>query len=240
MSFPKLSFDITSLTETLSKSNEISISTFIDPYITRQNNMIIEEGNKRTKLKIEELNNSEFNSTDIMYSNNDQKILVSVYGPREQRFREKCDYEKGSVELNIKYSDDIPKESQDFIIKNLKNIVENSIQLTEYPKCQITISLCVFSIHLHNNKLCLLEEICNATSVALCLSGINILFVCLGYWINNLLLLFNVCEQNKIFNIISDDSLNIEELDKAIKEGNEHTQNLFINIKRYLNYKINN
>ena len=120
MSFNRISFKIDDLIKEL--PNEIPISKLTAP---------LEEKLKLSKInstnndifKIKETTSGE-ESVSIFFTQGNQTIYISIFGPREMKIREKANGQYAKIELYVKYSMDIAQNLQESIlIKKLKNLL---------------------------------------------------------------------------------------------------------------------
>jgi ribonuclease PH len=117
---------------------------------------------KENKFSFEEVvvNDS---SASICYTQHKNKLLCSVYGPRETRFRDKAKGDESIVEIYTKFNFEINKESKKYFFDDkiyifiileqkrlngiIQNFCESIIFLDAYPRCQINICLNVVTIN---------------------------------------------------------------------------------------------
>ena len=141
MSFDRVSFKIDDLISEL--HNEIPMSKLTAPLeeklsLTKNNNI---ENNDIFKLK--ETTSGE-ESVSIFYTQGNQTIYISLFGPREMKIREKANGQYAKIELYVKYSLEISQNLQESINKKIKKFTKDMILRTSYPKCQITININIY------------------------------------------------------------------------------------------------
>jgi ribonuclease PH len=116
---------------------------------------------KENKFSYEEVENNDA-SASLYYTQNSNKLLINVYGPRECKYREKSKTEEAIVEVYSKFNYEINKESKkriffiEILLKlflaqkringTIQNFCESLIFLDSYPRCQINICLNVLLI----------------------------------------------------------------------------------------------
>jgi hypothetical protein len=71
---------------------------------------------KENKFSYEEVENNDA-SASLYYTQHSNKLLISVYGPRESKYREKSKTEEAIVEVYSKFNYDINKESMGKILR---------------------------------------------------------------------------------------------------------------------------
>ena len=113
MSFNKIAFKIEDLISEL--PNEIPISKLTFPLEQKLNlsNII-----NNDVFKIKETTTGE-ESVSIFYTQGNQTIYISIFGPREMKIREKANGQYAKIELFMKYSMDISQTLQESINKKI-------------------------------------------------------------------------------------------------------------------------
>src|SRR5690242_5477157 len=96
--------------------------------------------NLLNKFSYEEVEEND-SSASIYYSQYNNKVLISIYGPRETRFRDKIKNEEANVEVYVKFNYEINKEKLRKINGIIQNFCESLIFLDAYPRCQINVCL---------------------------------------------------------------------------------------------------
>lgn len=175
MSF-KIEFDIPQLLSESSKS-EVPISFLTSPFFSKSKSP--KETETSDTFSIKETTTGE-ESISILYQQGPDKMYISIYGPREMKFREKLNGEHAKLEIFTKFSTELGNEEQELIEKYIKNYAKKVIKLNSYPKCQITLGINVFSSQGVDCKYSLIPKICNGIMMGLGLSGINLNMMCLG------------------------------------------------------------
>lgn len=170
----KIEFDMESLLPKTS-SSEIPISLITSPFESKLKLPI--ETETPDTFTVKETTTGE-ESVSIFYKQGTQNMFISIYGPREMKFREKIKAEYSKIELYIKYSMELPKEMDELICKQIKKFVKKIILRNSYPKCQISININIFNSSVNVDKFSLFPKICNGLMIALCLSGINLNMLC--------------------------------------------------------------
>ena len=246
MSFNKISFKIADLISEL--PNEIPISKLTFPLEQKLNisNII-----NNDIFKIKETTTGE-ESVSIFYTQGNQTIYISIFGPREMKIREKANGQYAKIELFIKYSMDIPQPLQESINKKIKKFAKDMILRTSYPKCQITININIFNISSLIDEYQIIPLICNGIMSALCLSGINLRMLCLAKDFTKeqrciLILEMNEGDNNDdngdnnvIYDFETENELDMEQFDKIVKEGKNALKNMNKSLKNYIYKKILN
>ena len=245
MSFNRISFNIDELISQL--PNEIPLSKLTAP---------LEE--KLSLSKINTQNNDIFNikettsgeeSVSIFYTQGNQTIYISIFGPREMRIREKANGQYAKIELFTKFSMEIPQSLQESINKKIKKFSKDMILRNSYPKCQITININIFNISSLVDEYEIIPIIFNGIMSALCLSGINIKMLCLTKaFITNekymIIMEMNDNDENKedyvLYDFISENEIDMETFEKIVKEGKNSLKIMHKNLKNYIYKKILN
>lgn len=66
---------------------------------------------KENKFSFEELDNNDASSS-IYYTQHSNKLLISIYGPRECRMRDRTKNDEANIEIYTKFNYEINKESK--------------------------------------------------------------------------------------------------------------------------------
>ena len=248
MSFKRISFKIDDLIKEL--PNEIPISKLTAP---------LEEKLKLSKInstnndifKIKETTSGE-ESVSIFFTQGNQTIYISIFGPREMKIREKANGQYAKIELYVKYSMDIAQNLQESINKKIKKFTKDMILRTSYPKCQITINLNIFNISNLIDEYEIIPIILNGIMSALCLSGINIRMLCLAKAFFSdekciIIMEMNDKDEDKddnenyiIYDFISEKELDMNYFEKIVKEEKNEIKNMNNNLKNYIYKKLIN
>ena len=248
MSFNRISFKIDDLIKEL--QNEIPISKLTAP---------LEEKLKLSKInstnndifKIKETTSGE-ESVSIFFTQGNQTIYISIFGPREMKIREKANGQYAKIELYVKYSMDIAQNLQESINKKIKKFTKDMILRTSYPKCQITININIFNISSLVDEYEIIPIIFNGIMSALCLSGINIRMFCLAKAFlseEKCMLIMEINDNDKdedkeenyiIYDFISEKELDMNYFEKIVKEGKNELKNMNNNLKNYIYKKLIN
>jgi len=248
MSFNRISFKIDDLIKEL--PNEIPISKLTAP---------LEEKLKLSKInstnndifKIKETTSGE-ESVSIFFTQGNQTIYISIFGPREMKIREKANGQYAKIELYVKYSMDIAQNLQESINKKIKKFTKDMILRTSYPKCQITININIFNISSLVDEYEIIPIIFNGIMSALCLSGINIRMFCLAKAFlleEKCMLIMEINDNDKdedkeenyiIYDFISEKELDMNYFEKIVKEGKTELKNMNNNLKNYIYKKLIN
>ena len=248
MSFNRISFKIDDLIKEL--PNEIPISKLTAP---------LEEKLKLSKInstnndifKIKETTSGE-ESVSIFFTQGNQTIYISIFGPREMKIREKANGQYAKIELYVKYSLDIAQNLQESINKKIKKSTKDMILRTSYPKCQITININIFNISSLVDEYEIIPIIFNGIMSALCLSGINIRMFCLAKAFlleEKCMLIMEINDNDKdedkeenyiIYDFISEKELDMNYFEKIVKEGKNELKNMNNNLKNYIYKKLIN
>ena len=248
MSFNRISFKIDDLIKEL--PNEIPISKLTAP---------LEEKLKLSKInstnndifKIKETTSRE-ESVSIFFTQGNQTIYISIFGPREMKIREKANGQYAKIELYVKYSMDIAQNLQESINKKIKKFTKDMILRTSYPKCQITININIFNISSLVDEYEIIPIIFNGIMSALCLSGINIRMFCLAKAFlleEKCMLIMEINDNDKdedkeenyiIYDFISEKELDMNYFEKIVKEGKNELKNMNNNLKNYIYKKLIN
>ena len=240
MSFNKISFKIDDLISEL--PSEIPISKLTFPLEQKLN---LSKITNTDNFKIKETTSGE-ESVSIFYSQGNQTVYISIFGPREMKIREKANGQYAKIELFIKYSLEIPQNLQESINKKIKKFAKDVILRTSYPKCQITININIFNISSLIDEYQIIPILCNGIMSALCLSGINIRMLCLakGFTEEQRCILIMEMNDNDNDDILYDfemeKEIDMEAFDNIIKEGKNSLKNMNKNLKNYIYKKILN
>ena len=234
MSFNKISFKIDDLISEL--PSEIPISKLTFPLEQKLN---LSKITNTDNFKIKETTSGE-ESVSIFYSQGNQTVYISIFGPREMKIREKANGQYAKIELFIKYSLEIPQNLQESINKKIKKFAKDVILRTSYPKCQITININIFNISSLIDEYQIIPILCNGIMSALCLSGINIRMLCLakGFTEEQKCILIMEMNDNDNDDILYDfemeKEIDMETFDNIIKEGKNSLKNMNKNLKNYI------
>ena len=240
MSFNKISFKIDDLISEL--PSEIPISKLTFPLEQKLN---LSKITNTDNFKIKETTSGE-ESVSIFYSQGNQTVYISIFGPREMKIREKANGQYAKIELFIKYSLEISQNLQESINKKIKKFAKDVILRTSYPKCQITININIFNISSLIDEYQIIPILCNGIMSALCLSGINIRMLCLakGFTEEQRCILIMEMNDNDNDDILYDfemeKEIDMETFDNIIKEGKNSLKNMNKNLKNYIYKKILN
>ena len=240
MSFNKISFKIDDLISEL--PSEIPISKLTFPLEQKLN---LSKITNTDNFKIKETTSGE-ESVSIFYSQGNQTVYISIFGPREMKIREKANGQYAKIELFIKYSLEISQNLQESINKKIKKFAKDVILRTSYPKCQITININIFNISSLIDEYQIIPILCNGIMSALCLSGINIRMLCLakGFTEEQRCILIMEMNDNDNDDILYDfemeKEIDMEKFDNIIKEGKNSLKNMNKNLKNYIYKKILN
>ena len=240
MSFNKISFKIDDLISEL--PSEIPISKLTFPL---EQKLTLSKITNTDNFKIKETTSGE-ESVSIFYSQGNQTVYISIFGPREMKIREKANGQYAKIELFIKYSLEIPQNLQESINKKIKKFAKDVILRTSYPKCQITININIFNISSLIDEYQIIPLLCNGIMSALCLSGINIRMLCLakGFTEEQRCILIMEMNDNDNDDILYDfemeKEIDMETFDNIIKEGKNSLKNMNKNLKNYIYKKILN
>ena len=242
MSFNKISFKIDDLISEL--PSEIPISKLTFPLEQKLN---LSKITNTDNFKIKETTSGE-ESVSIFYSQGNQTIYISIFGPREMKIREKANGQYAKIELFIKYSLEISQNLQESINKKIKKFAKDVISRTSYPKCQITININIFNISSLIDEYQIIPILCNGIMSALCLSGINIRMLCLAKGFTEEQRCILIMEMNDndndndniLYDFEMEKEIDMETFDNIIKEGKNSLKNMNKNLKNYIYKKILN
>ena len=242
MSFNKISFKIDDLISEL--PSEIPISKLTFPLEQKLN---LSKITNTDNFKIKETTSGE-ESVSIFYSQGNQTVYISIFGPREMKIREKANGQYAKIELFIKYSLEIPQNLQESINKKIKKFAKDVILRTSYPKCQITININIFNISSLIDEYQIIPILCNGIMSALCLSGINIRMLCLAKGFTEEQRCILIMEMNDndndndniLYDFEMEKEIDMETFDNIIKEGKNSLKNMNKNLKNYIYKKILN
>ena len=240
MSFNKISFKIDDLISEL--PSEIPISKLTFPLEQKLN---LSKITNTDNFKIKETTSGE-ESVSIFYSQGNQTIYISIFGPREMKIREKANGQYARIELFIKYSLEISQNLQESINKKIKKFAKDVISRTSYPKCQITININIFNISSLIDEYQIIPIICNGIMSALCLSGINLRMLCLAKGFSSEQRCILIMEMNDndnddiLYDFEMEKEIDMETFDNIIKEGKNSLKNMNKNLKNYIYKKILN
>ena len=246
MSFNRISFKISDLLSEI--DNEIPLSKLTAPL---EEKLLLSKNNIQNNdtFKIKETTSGE-ESVSIFYTQGNQTIFISIFGPREMKIREKANGQYAKIELFTKFSMEIAQNSLERINKKIKKFTKDMILRTAYPKCQITINMNIFNVSSLIDEYEIIPIIYNGIMSALCLSGINIRMLCLSKsFISNekcnLIMEMNDNDENKddnyiIYDFISENELDMNEFENIIREGKKEMKNMHKNLKNYIYKKILN
>ena len=244
MSFDKISFKLENLLSQI--NNEIPLTSLTLPLYEKNkksnniNNIINYE-----KFNIKETTSGE-ESVSIFFTQGNQTIYISIFGPKEMRIREKANGQYAKLELYLKFSTEISPNLLEKINKKIKKFAKDMILRASYPKCQITININIFNISSLIDEYQIIPILCNGIMSALCLSGINIRMLCLakGFTEEQRCILIMEMNDNDNDNILYDfemeKEIDMETFDNIIKEGKNSLKNMNKNLKNYIYKKILN
>ena len=248
MSFNRVSFKIDDLIQEL--PNEIPLSKLTFPL---EEKLLLSKINSQNNylFKIKETTTGE-ESVSIFFSQGNQTIYISIFGPREMKIREKANGQYAKIELYVKYSMEISQNLQESINKKIKKFTKDMILRTSYPKCQITININIFNISSLVDEYEIIPIIFNGIMSALCLSGINIRMFCLAKAFlseEKCMLIMEINDNDKdedkeenyiIYDFISEKELDMNYFEKIVKEGKNELKNMNNNLKNYIYKKLIN
>ena len=246
MSFNRVSFKIDELISEI--DNEIPLSKLTLPL---EEKLSLSKMNKENNdvFKIKEMTSGE-ESVSIFYTQGNQTIYISIFGPREMKIREKANGQYAKIELFTKFSMEIPQNLQESINKKIKKFTKDMILRTSYPKCQITININIFNISSLIDEYEIIPIIFNGIMSALCLSGINIRMLCLAKSLFSdekciIIMEMNDKDEDKddnyiIYDFISEGELDMNKFEEIVKEGNKALKTMNKNLKNYIYKKILN
>jgi len=231
----KISFKLDSLLNEL--QNEIPLTTITAPFEEKLQKVIEEETPDNFTLK--ETTSGE-ESVSIFYTQGNQSMYISIFGPKEMRIREKANGEYAKIELFTKFSLELPQNMQESINKKIKKFAKDMILRTSYPRCQITINMNIFNTSCVLDDYSIIPKVCNGLMMALCLSGINLRMLCLskGYLSNEkerCMVSLEVKDDDKEDNIYDFDSENSLAMDKYVDIINKTKNSIKIMHKKLKN-----
>ena len=121
MSFNRVSFKIDELISEI--DNEIPLSKLTLPL---EEKLSLSKMNKENNdvFKIKEMTSGE-ESVSIFYTQGNQTIYISIFGPREMKIREKANGQYAKIELFTKFSMEIPQNLQESINKKIKKFTRD-------------------------------------------------------------------------------------------------------------------
>lgn len=232
----KIEFDTNSLCQ--NQNFEIPISEILKSLNIQNKNIENETPNniKCTEIEVKGT------SSSIYFSQGETNLFISIYGPKETKFRDKIKNEESNIEIYIKFDKEINKNYTIEINNKIKKFAENIILTQSYPKCQINIIINVLSSN--NNNYILLSVIFNGIMMALCLSGIDLQSMCLCKSFynlenkNSILICLDANEDNNIFFIENDFPLLLSDYDKYINECNKGIKEIYFQMKNILYKKL--
>ena len=228
----KIEFDINSLCE--NENLEIPISEILKG-LNKENKNIENETPNNIKCSEIEVKGT---SSSIYFNQGETNLFISIYGPKETKFKDKIKNEESNIEIYIKFDRETNKNYTMEINNKIKKFVENIILTKSYPKCQINITINILSSN--NNNFILLSVIYNGIMMALCLSGIDLQSMCLSksfYNLNNdssILICIDANEKNNILFIENDKSYSLDEYDKLVNETNKGIEIIYFKMKNFL------
>ena len=231
----KISFKLDSLLNEL--QNEIPLTTITAPFEEKLQKVIEEETPDNFTLK--ETTSGE-ESVSVFYTQGNQTMYISIFGPKEMRIREKANGEYAKIELFTKFSLELPQNMQESINKKIKKFAKDMILRTSYPRCQITINMNIFNTSCVLDDYSIIPKVCNGLMMALCLSGINLRMLCLskGYLSNEkerCMVSLEVKDDDKEDNIYDFDSENSLAMDKYVDIINKTKNSIKIMHKKLKN-----
>jgi ribonuclease PH len=237
---------ISKVNPTNSKIPEIPISDFLDIFTKKYIQPNVKQDINKPNFYIEETTSSE-ESCSIFYKESNQNIYVSIFGPREQKIKEKTDPEKCNIEINLKFTKEYDKEFIELLSKKTEQFIKSVILLNSYPKSQIVININVFNNNYYITKYDLYCQICNAVVICLCLSGINLIKLIYGrkFVINDKegIIFVNINELKddlEIFDLDYDKDLNLEEIEQIQNESKIYFDLLYKKLKSIIFKKLQN
>ena len=232
----KIEFDINSLCK--NENFEIPITEILKA-LNKENKNIENETPNNIKCSEIEVKGT---SSSIYFNQGETNLFISIYGPKETKFKDKIKNEESNIEIYIKFDKETNKNYTMEINNKIKKFVENIILTKSYPKCQINITINILSSN--NNNLILLSVIYNGIMMALCLSGIDLQSMCLSksfYNLNNdssILICIDANEKNNILFIENDKSYSSDEYDKYVNESNKGIEIIYLKMKNFLYKKL--
>ena len=232
----KIEFDINSLIQ--NQNFEIPISEILKPLEEKNKKIENETPNNIncTEIEIKDC------SSSIYFNQGETNLLISIYGPKETKFRDKVKNEESNIEIYVKFNKEVNKNYINELNDKIKKFSENIILTQSYPKCQINIIINVLSSN--NNNYILLSVIFNGIMIALCLSGIDLQSMCLCKSFynlenkNSILICLDANEDNNIFFIENDFPLLLSDYDKYINECNKGIKEIYFQMKNILYKKL--
>lgn len=252
MSF-KISFDLNPLLSKIedSTTKEIPISYFIKDFeklnsSKNSDNISKKEISTPEKFTITDVTTGE-ESISVYFKQGNQKIFISIFGPKEMRNREKANGEHSKIELFIKFSLEPDPKIQELLNQKIKKFLKNVIMRDSYPKCQIIINMNIFNTSTDIDTYSLIPKICNGLMTSLCLSGIDINMLCLarGNYPNenneNRYMIFmeqNNKNDNNIYDIETEEALSIDNFDKIIEENKIIFKKMYENLIHIIYKKL--
>ena len=212
----KISFKLDSILNEI--QNEIPLTTITAPFEEKLQKVIEEETPDKFTLK--ETTSGE-ESVSVFYTQGNQSMYISIFGPKEMRIREKANGEYAKIELFTKFTLELPQNMQESINKKIKKFSKDMILRTSYPRCQITINMNIFNTSCVLDDYSIIPKVFNGLMMALCLSGINLRMLCLskGYLNNErerCMVSLEVKDDDKEDNIYDFDSENPLGMDKYV------------------------
>ena len=250
MSFNRVSFKIDDLIQEL--PNEIPLSKLTFPL---EEKLLLSKINSQNNylFKIKETTTGE-ESVSIFFSQGNQTIYISIFGPREMKIREKANGQYAKIELYVKYSMEISQNLQESINKKIKKFTKDMILRTSYPKCQITININIFNTSSLIDEFEIIPIIFNGIMSALCLSGINIRMFCLAKAFfseeEKCMVIMEMKDNGEdkedkdddyiIYDFISENEVDINYFEKIMKEAKNELKNMNKNLKNYIYKKLLN
>ena len=110
----KISFKLDSILNEL--QNEIPLTTITAPFEERLQKVIENETPDNFTLK--ETTSGE-ESVSVFYTQGNQSMYISIFGPKEMRIREKANGEYAKIELFTKFTLELPQNMQETINKKI-------------------------------------------------------------------------------------------------------------------------
>jgi len=112
------------------------------------------ENHKDVKFSFDEVEVADASSS-IYYTQHSNKILISIYGPKECRIRDKTKNDEAIVEVYTKFNYEVNKESKINIkfseVKKLNGMIQNFCEslifLDSFPRCQINVCINILSFN---------------------------------------------------------------------------------------------
>ena len=134
--------------DSISSNTDISLKTLLNINSVKINR----ENIKDVKFSFDEVEVADASSS-IYYTQHSNKILISIYGPKECKIRDKTKSDEAIVEVYTKFNYEINKESILIIkfieVKKLNGMIQNFCEslifLESFPRCQINVCINIIS-----------------------------------------------------------------------------------------------